>query len=547
MWAALVVFLTLGQFAATLFVPRSFSLTLINDGIEFLLILSAMLVFLVNAKASPRQTRLFWMLLAACWGVTVVAQAMWMYFDLVLRKEVPDLFADDILLFLSNIPFLAALLLQPHVDPVKGRESKGKVDFLLLLLWWLYLYLFFVIPWQYVVVDEAREGMNYNRLNGLLNIVLLVTLGFLCSQSFERWKKFYAIGFAAQLIITASGYLANVAIDKHIYYPGSWYDVPYSVGLAGFSVAGLFGFTLASAPAGSKRSEASVPVTKLGMLAVLSLPVTGVWTVLGRTTPPAVTQFRELVTLGTILLMAFLVFAKQHRLRIELAKANQVLQEASATDPLTGARNRRFFDTTIAGDANQALRSYQSQESRFNDLVFFMIDLDDFKDVNDRYGHACGDKVLLEVTSRIRSVIRSSDVLVRWGGDEFLIVSRYSNRAEAAPFALRILSAVGNPEFDVAKVAAIKLHQTCSIGWAAYPWNPGEPAAVPLEAVIGLADQGLYEAKSLGKNRAVGILPDDKSERILFATSGDRVSTYRVETVCVEGPAQPSRRLPVNV
>ena len=125
------------------------------------------------------------------------------------------------------------------------------------------------------------------------------------------------------------------------------------------------------------------------MLAVLSLPVMGVWTVLSQTTPPAVTEFRELVTLGTVLLMAFLVFAKQHRMRLELAKANQVLQEASATDPLTGARNRRFFDTTIAGDANQALRSYQSQESRFNDLVFFMIDLDDFKDVNDQYGHAC--------------------------------------------------------------------------------------------------------------------------------------------------------------
>ena len=98
------------------------------------------------------------MLLAACWGVTLVAQAMWMYFDLVLRKEAPNPFVGDILLFLSNIPFLAALLLQPHLDPVKDRESKGTVDFLLLLLWWLYLYLFFVVPWQYVVLDEAKYG-----------------------------------------------------------------------------------------------------------------------------------------------------------------------------------------------------------------------------------------------------------------------------------------------------------------------------------------------------------------------------------------------------
>ena len=443
LWAALIVFLTLGQFAATVFVPRSFSLTLINDVIEFLLILSATLVFLVNARVSPTQTRLFWMLLAACWGVTLVAQVMWMYFDLVLRKEVPNLFAGDILIFLSNIPFLAALLLQPHLDPVKGHKSKGTVDFLLLLLWWLYLYLFFVIPWQYVVIDEAKDGSNFNRLNGLLDIVLLLTLGFLCRRSFGRWKSFYAIGFGAQLLLTASSYVTNVAIDKHVYYPGSWYDVPYSVGLASFSFVGLFAFTLARAPTASKQSKASVPVTKLGMLAVLSLPVMGVWTVLSWTTPSPVTQFRELVTLGTILLMAFLVFVKQQQLRLDLAKANQVLQEASATDPLTGARNRRFFDITIAGDVNQTLRSYQTQELRFNDLILYMVDLDDFKDVNDRYGHGAGDKVLLEVTARINSVIRSSDVLVRWGGDEFLIVSRHSNRAQAATFASRILTAVG--------------------------------------------------------------------------------------------------------
>ena len=540
LWIALVAFLTLGQIAATAFVPRSLSLTLINDVIEFLLMLSALLVFLVNASAHPRPTRLFWMLLAAGWGVTLVSQAMWMYFDLVLRKEVPNPFVGDILLFLSNIPFLAALLLQPHLDPVKDRKSKGTVDFLLLLLWWLYLYLFFVVPWQYVVLDEAKYGSDYNRLNALLDIVLLLTLGFLWSRSLGRWKWFYATFFGAQLLITASGYLANQAIVKHLYYPGSWYDVPLSVALTSFTLVGLFGLTLAGAPAASKQLKAPVPVTRLGMLAVLSLPVMGAWTVLSRTTPPPVTRFRELVTLGTMLVMAFLVFAKQHRMRMELAKTNRVLQEASVTDPLTGARNRRFFDTTIAGDANHALRSYEVQELRVSDLIFYMVDLDDFKEVNDRYGHGVGDQVLLEMTRRINSVIRSSDVLVRWGGDEFLIVSRYSNRAEAAILASRILTAVGNREAGM-KDAGIDFRQTCSIGWVAFPWDPREPNAVPLETVLGLADQGLYEAKTLGKNRAIGVLSSDNGTKILFATAGDRVSTYCVETVCVAGPSEPRR------
>ena len=178
LWAALVAFLTLGQIAATALVPRSLPLTLINDAMQFVLMLSAALIFSVNASATTRLTRLFWMLLAACWGVRIVGQAMWMYFDLVLRKEAPNPFVGDILLFLSNIPVLAALLLQLHMDPVEGRKSQGTVDFLLLLLWWLYLYLFFVIPWQYVVLDEARYGSTYNRLNGWLDVVLLLTLGF---------------------------------------------------------------------------------------------------------------------------------------------------------------------------------------------------------------------------------------------------------------------------------------------------------------------------------------------------------------------------------
>jgi diguanylate cyclase (GGDEF)-like protein len=546
-WAALVGFLLLAQFAATVFVPRSLSLTLLNDVIEFLLILSALLVFLVNASASPRPTRLFWMLLAAGWGVTIVAQAMWMYFDLVLRTEAPNPFVGDILLFLSNITFLAALLLQPHLDPVKERESKGAVDFLLLLLWWLNLYLFFVVPWQYVVLDEAKYGSNYNRLNGLLDIVLLLTLGFLWSRCLGRWKWFYAFFFGAQLLITASGYVANRAIDKHLYDPGSWYDVPLSVALTAFTLVGLFGLTLAGAPVAAKKSQASVPVTRLGMLAVLSLPVMGAWAVLNRNSPAPVTQFRELVTRGIMLVMTFLVFAKLHRMRMELAKANQVLQETSATDPLTGARNRRFFDTSIAGDANHARRSYEVQELRVSDLIFYMVDLDDFKEVNDRYGHGVGDKVLLEVTRRINSVIRSSDVLVRWGGDEFLIVSRYSNRAEAANFALRILTAVGNRESDMANPAGINLCQTCSIGWAAFPWDPGEPNAVPLEAVLGLADRGVFEAKTSGKNRAIGVLPSDKGMKLPFVTAGDRVSSYSVQMVCVEGPSQPSHRRPVTV
>ena len=117
------------------------------------------------------------------------------------------------------------------------------------------------------------------------------------------------------------------------------------------------------------------------------------------------------------------------------------------------------------------------------------------------------------MTKRIRGAIRSSDILVRWGGDEFLIVSRYSNRAEASTFASRILAVVGNQKTGVPS-STTEVRQTYSTGSAAFPWNPDKPAEVPLETVLGLADRGVYEAKKTGKNRAIGVSPSDTEAKI---------------------------------
>jgi diguanylate cyclase (GGDEF)-like protein len=194
----------------------------------------------------------------------------------------------------------------------------------------------------------------------------------------------------------------------------------------------------------------------------------------------------------------------------ELERLNQELREASLTDPLTGTRNRRFFQVTIEGDTRQAIRSYLTDKvgGRNRDLIFYIVDADLFKEVNDVYGHAAGDEMLAEMTRRIQSAIRMSDVLVRWGGEEFLVVSRYTERGEATTLASRILHMVGNEPFHL-KHAGVSLRRTCSVGWAAFPWFCAAPDAVDYEAVVELADQALYAAKQLGRNRAVGMLPRD--------------------------------------
>jgi diguanylate cyclase (GGDEF)-like protein len=245
-------------------------------------------------------------------------------------------------------------------------------------------------------------------------------------------------------------------------------------------------------------------MTRVAMVAVFSIPALAAWSLLTGTAPPAVTKFRVLVALGMITIMGCLIFLKQHGLRQELAKTNHILHEASLTDPLTGCRNRRYFDSTIEADVSHVQRCFidNRDESR-RDLIFYFIDADHFKDVNDRYGHDAGDKVLVEMARRISSAIRLSDILVRWGGEEFLVISRYTDRTEGDTLASRLLSSIACRPF-IAGDQENSVNLTCSVGWAAFPWLTDKPDAFSYAEVLALADRALYDAKQAGRNCAVG-------------------------------------------
>jgi diguanylate cyclase (GGDEF)-like protein len=195
----------------------------------------------------------------------------------------------------------------------------------------------------------------------------------------------------------------------------------------------------------------------------------------------------------------------------ELLQKNKELEQISLTDPLTATRNRRYFYETIPTDQAQTLRSYQrfgdSQKgtSCARELIFVLVDIDRFKRVNDEMGHAAGDKLLQEVAKRIGSVMRRSDDLVRWGGEEFLLVCRTTDRENAALLCTRVLEAIRDLPFDVGN--GVQVHKTCSIGWAPYPWVPGDTQMLSIDNVIELADKALYLAKREGRNRSYGLVP----------------------------------------
>ena len=201
----------------------------------------------------------------------------------------------------------------------------------------------------------------------------------------------------------------------------------------------------------------------------------------------------------------------------ELARKNGLLeeaylqqQEASFTDPLTQLRNRRFLMAHIEDEIALTLRRFERQQRQpssdptlDHDLVFYMLDIDFFKSVNDQHGHAAGDAVLVEMARRLRSVIRETDFLIRWGGEEFLLVARATHAGEGAVLAERLRAVVAERPFEIGDGRSLPV--TCSIGFASFPFHADEPRLANWSEVTRLADQALYLAKEGGRNRWAGI------------------------------------------
>lgn len=193
----------------------------------------------------------------------------------------------------------------------------------------------------------------------------------------------------------------------------------------------------------------------------------------------------------------------------QLEQAYQQLEKISLSDPLTGLNNRRYLQKLIPMDIAKVQREYRRKQDVVpapetgQDLVFFLLDIDHFKPVNDEHGHSAGDQLLIQISNLLTQLSRDSDCLVRWGGEEFLIVSRFCDRDEAPQMAERIRQAILSTVFRLSD--GQELRKTCSIGFACYPFVAGSPSALSWEQVIDTADRALYAAKRSGRNRCVGL------------------------------------------
>ena len=177
----------------------------------------------------------------------------------------------------------------------------------------------------------------------------------------------------------------------------------------------------------------------------------------------------------------------------ELEMANGRLERASLTDPLTGLGNRRSLIKDMPRLLAQVDASQRTREPQR--LSLMLVDLDRLKPINDEHGHEIGDLAVEGVASLLSRSLRESDRVVRWGGDEFVIVRTLSDLDDAARLAEEIRAKTAELRFRVSDSASA--HTTCSIGFACYPFVLEAPLWATWEEVLNLADMALYRAKVL--------------------------------------------------
>jgi len=281
---------------------------------------------LINAGTPHWRRNLFWMLLALSCTMWMVGQFQWTYYEVYLHKEVPGLFAGDIIFYLRGIPLIAALALRPHRKRGELHIGLGYLDFGLLLTWWTFLYVFVVLPWMYATPTLEIYNTNYNILTYLQYFLISIGFGICWLRTRGAWRTVYFHLFAPTALYMLDSLATNVAIARNTYYTGSWYDLPMMTSFFWYGMAGVIAF--------QKRRELDMPLeedeertardyvwaTRFAMAAVLSLPLFALYALRFEQDTPAVRDFRLTVTLVAALPLALVVFLRTHLADVDRAR-----------------------------------------------------------------------------------------------------------------------------------------------------------------------------------------------------------------------------------
>ena len=248
-----------------------------------------------------------------------IYQLFWTYYEVWLRTDVPDLCAADMILFLHIVPLMAALALRPHAPQDEYAARLRRLDFALMIVWWAYLYVLIVIPWQYVVADVAAYNGNLNWLYLIEKVAFLGTLLMAGKQG--RLENFLCQSVRRQL------YLRRQFSHRQLGHQPACLLQRKSLRHSPGSFHGLDHRNRSVDPRARTASRRplhfhthGVWLARLGMIAAFSLPLFAAWALIDAAIPARIRSFRLVSTLAAALLMGVMVFIRQRLLDRELIR-----------------------------------------------------------------------------------------------------------------------------------------------------------------------------------------------------------------------------------
>jgi signal transduction histidine kinase len=323
---ALVGGITLAFAAVSLTVPRGAALTAIFDIGYLLLTLSASGVMLANAWVLHRANRRFWALMGSGCILWACNQAAWVYCEVLCHISFPDPSIMDVFLFLHLVPMIAAVGLRPHRRQAEQKFHVGALDFLMLVVWWVFLYAFVVFPSQYISLNVAEYDRNFGPLYMVESGVLVVVLGIASRGASAAWKMVYVNLMAASALYALCSQAVNVGLASGAYYTGSLYDVPLMGAVSWMLATALSarGSEAEVAPQATNESKDrdwdgdkdkdtwGAMALRLAMLAILSLPMLGLWAYRWDHSPALARTFRLFTIIAAMLVLGAFVFMRQY-------------------------------------------------------------------------------------------------------------------------------------------------------------------------------------------------------------------------------------------
>lgn len=315
--------------AASLLGHAGYELTAFGDLSQFFLLVTATVLFLRRGVLAEGTCRAFWLLIALGFGLWSTNMTMWVYSEVIRNRPVPSIPFGEFLLFIKQVPMIAALALMPNNDRPGRPRLLGFLDLTSLLVYWTYIYLFWAMAYRIAGHNIALYNRNSDIVDAVGNALFLLILAAVALRSRGAWRRFYLQFLGAAATYALSSILLNHAITVGGYYTGSIYDVPLTAALAWFCIIAITSENDSQTETGAQAEEpktesatARKPVlwaARVSMLATLSTPAIGLWLALQGDIQEPVRHFRIVLTLSTMLLATILLLLKQDLLNFKLS------------------------------------------------------------------------------------------------------------------------------------------------------------------------------------------------------------------------------------